>query len=356
MQVVIGLIALIFMLSVIVIIHELGHFMVARLFGVYCKEFSIGMGPLLYSHQGKQTQFSIRAIPFGGYVMMAGEEDGSQNETDEWLKDVPENARLNFKPKWQQICVMLAGVTMNFILAWFIYVGLSMTQGYVVETPKPLVYEVQENSPAMEAGFKKGDLVVRATNGRDTIEPDTYIELLEWIQYHHENLTLDVLRDDKEVEIEITPEYDEESNVYLFGFSVKADAKEIAWYESFYYGSVDMINDGTSIFRSIGQLLQGNGLENLSGPVGIAQVTTEAASLGLRSYISLFALICLNIGIFNLLPIPALDGGRVLILLLEVLFRRKINTKIVENIIVASFVLLIGLFLFATYNDILRLF
>ena len=156
MQLVIGLIAFFFMLSVIVLIHELGHFMVARHFGVFCKEFSIGMGPLLYARQGKETQFSIRAIPFGGYVMMAGEEDGSQDEEDDWLKNVPDEKRLNHKPRWQQILVMVAGVCMNVVLAWVLFIGLSMTQGYVVEEPTAQVYEVVEGSPAQEAGLQPG--------------------------------------------------------------------------------------------------------------------------------------------------------------------------------------------------------
>ena len=114
MDFIIGIIAFVVMLSVIVILHELGHFLVAKHFGVYCKEFSIGMGPCLYQKQGKETAFSIRAIPFGGYVMMAGEEDGSQSEEDSWLKDVPENRRLNGIERWKQVCIMIAGIVLSF--------------------------------------------------------------------------------------------------------------------------------------------------------------------------------------------------------------------------------------------------
>ncbi|WP_297237385.1 RIP metalloprotease RseP [uncultured Faecalicoccus sp.] len=356
MDIVIGLIAFVFMLSVIVIIHELGHFLAAKHYGVFCKEFSIGMGPLLYSRQGKETQFSIRAIPFGGYVMMAGEEDGSQDEEDEWLKELPENRRLNHKPRWQQIIIMAAGVCMNVLLAWVLFVGLSIAQGYVVEDPIPQVYEVTENSAAQQAGLQKGDLILEASNGKDTIKPATQYELLEWIQYHHENLELTIQRDNQTLEIQADPVLDEETNTYTYGYVVQANAHYISWYEGFYYGTLDMLDSGTAIFSALAHLVQGEGLQNLSGPVGIAQVTTQATAMGLSSYLSLFALISMNIGVFNILPIPAMDGGRILILILEKIFGRKINTKIVENVILASFVLLIGLFLFATYNDILRLF
>ena len=161
MDFIIGIIAFVVMLSVIVILHELGHFLVAKHFGVYCKEFSIGMGPCLYQKQGKETAFSIRAIPFGGFVMMAGEEDGSQSEEDSWLKDVPENRRLNGIEKWKQVCIMIAGIVMNILLAWIIYMGVALAQGYVIEDAKPVVYVVEEDSVAQKAGLEKDAHIVK---------------------------------------------------------------------------------------------------------------------------------------------------------------------------------------------------
>lgn len=155
MHFLIGLIAFVFMLSVIVIIHELGHFLVARHYGVYCREFSIGMGPALYQHQGKETIFSIRAIPFGGYVMMAGEDDNTEADEEDWLNEVPASKRLNNKPCHQQIAVMLAGIVMNVLLAWVLFIGLAMAKGYVVEDAKPIVYKVEENSVAQKSWLTK---------------------------------------------------------------------------------------------------------------------------------------------------------------------------------------------------------
>ena len=151
MDILLRILQLFLALSILILIHELGHFLVARHFGVYCKEFSLGMGPLIYAKQGKETQFSIRAIPFGGFVMMAGEEDGSQDEEEDWLKDLDESRRLNFKPRWQQVCVMVAGVLMNILLAWVLYIGLAMAQGYVVEDPLPVVYEIVPAQPYTSA-------------------------------------------------------------------------------------------------------------------------------------------------------------------------------------------------------------
>lgn len=152
---ILGIIAFIVLLSVIIVVHELGHMLVAKHFGVYCHEFSLGMGPVLYQKKGKETTYSIRAIPFGGYVLMAGEEDGSQDDETEWLKEVPENRKLTSKPTYQKVLVMLAGVIMNFLLAWVIFIGISLANGYRQSDPLPVVYEVIENSPASEAGLQK---------------------------------------------------------------------------------------------------------------------------------------------------------------------------------------------------------
>lgn len=356
MNLLIGIVAFVFMLSAIVTIHEFGHFMVARHFGVYCKEFSIGMGPALYQRQGKETTFSIRALPLGGYVMMAGEQDGSQDEEEDWLKDVPEDRRLNNKPLWQQILVMLAGIVMNALLAWVIFVGLSMASGRVVEEPKPVIYEVIEGTGVEKAGLKPGDEIIEVSDGKDSIKPETHSELLEFVQYHHDTLTLTVKRNDEVFDVQVTPTYDEEDQIYYLGFRSQATYREISKWESVKVGTENWLYAGSAIFRSLGMLLRGQGLENLSGPVGIFNVTSRSAQMGLSSYLSLFALISLNIGIFNALPIPALDGGRVLMLLIERLLGKKVPTEVLERIITTSFFLLIALLLYATYNDILRLF
>lgn len=352
-----GIIAFIFMLSVIVIIHELGHFLVAKHFGVYCNEFSIGMGPAIYQKKGKETTFSIRAIPLGGYVMMAGEEDGSQDEEkDDWLKDVPENRRINALPAWQQICVMVAGVVMNFVLALILFVGLAMARGYVVEDPKPVVYEVVENSPAQKAGLQKGDEVIQIKNAKETITPKTQVDVMEFVQFHKGKSTYTIQRDKETFEVVMQPKFDDEMQGYSIGMIAQAYARPIGKLEAVQVGLMDMWDSGTMIFRSLGKLIRGIGVENLSGPVGIYKITEKSAELGMMSYLSLFAMISLNIGVFNLLPIPALDGGRILILLLEKLLGRKINQVVVERIIMASFVLLFGLMIYATFNDVMRFF
>ena len=149
-----------------------------------------------------------------------------------------------------------------------------MTQGYVVEEPTAQVYEVVEGSPAQEAGLQPGDTIVKAADGEDTIEPETQYDFLEWLQYHHGNLELSVKRDDQTLTVPITPQLDEESNTYTLGYVVQAYAQPIPWYQGFYYGTLDMLDSSTAIFSALAHLIQGEGLQNLSGPVGIAQVNT----------------------------------------------------------------------------------
>ena len=357
MSILINILAFVFMLSFIVVIHEFGHFMVARFFGVYCHEFSIGMGPAIYQKPGKQTTFSIRAIPFGGYVMMAGENDGSQDEeVDEWLKNVPEEEKIYTKPAWQQVLIMVAGVTMNILLAWILFVGISMYEGYVVEDALPVVYQVVEDSPAQKAGLQEGDEIIKASADGETIDVNAQYDLLEFIQYHTSNVELTINRNNETITVTLDPAYDEEDGYYLIGIVSQSNVRQIAWYESFKYGTQDMIDTASSIFTSLKMLMRGKGVENLSGPVGIYTVTEKATSYGFLSYLSLFAMISLNIGIFNLLPLPALDGGRIVILLIEKIFKKKVNPKVLESIIVGSFVLLFGVLIFATFNDIMRMF
>ena len=357
MDFLVGIIAFIFMLSVIVVIHELGHFLVAKHFGVYCHEFAIGMGPAIYQKKGKETTYSLRAIPLGGYVMMAGENDGSQDEEeDDWLKNIPDNRRVNNLEAWKQICVMVAGVCMNFILALVLFVGLAMARGYVVEEPEPVVYQVVENSPAEKAGLQEDDRIIKIQNKKDSVNPEKQMDVVEFLQFHKGESIFTIQRKGKELEIPITPSYDEEMQGYSIGIMSQAVAKPITKMEAVGVGLHDMWDSGTMIFRSLGMLLHGKGVENLSGPVGIYKLTEKTAQMGMMSYLSLFAMISLNIGVFNLLPIPALDGGRILILLLEKLFRRKINPKIIEKIIVVSFVLLFALLIYATFNDVMRMF
>ncbi len=345
-----SIIYFILILSVIIIIHELGHLLTAKYFHVYCQEFSIGMGPVIYKHQGKETAFSIRALPLGGFVSMAGEE-GVDDES------IPFERTLKGIAWWKQVIIMAAGAIMNVLLAWILFIMVTMVQGRVVLPSEPIVAGFTEDSVAEAAGFKIGDRITKITSGSEVTTVDTFDDITEHISYFPKTeAVFTVERDGSETEIKLTPKYNESEDRYLAGFQADVNVKEISLIESFQHGTTRMIDGSTAIFRSLSKLIRGIGLENLSGPVGIFQITAETTQNGIIPAISLIALLSLNIGIFNLLPLPVLDGGRIFMTLIEKISGRKLSERAEMVIMMIGVVLLVALMVFATWQDILRLF
>ncbi|MBR3348511.1 MAG: site-2 protease family protein [Solobacterium sp.] len=343
------------LLSLIIVIHELGHLFAAKKFGVYCYEFSFGMGPLLYQKQGKETRYSIRAIPIGGYVSMAGESDGDEMYPD--IK-VPEDRRLVNKPWWQKVIIMLAGVCMNFLLAWVIF-SLSILSAGAFATPaKAIVDQVVAGSPAERAGFESGDIIKKITKeDGSSVSPKTYIDMQTFSSGYNGEEVYTVERNGELIEIAVTPEYNEESQAYLIGIVGPAsEVNDVNLLNCWYYGVVEMGIIARLLLTTILGLFRGSGLDQVSGPVGIYQATETYASLGFASFMLLVAQLSLNVGIFNLLPLPVLDGGQIVITLAEAITHRRLNEKVKLGLILVCWALLIGFMLFVTWQDISRLF
>lgn len=352
MDLIVGILAFVVMLSVIVTVHELGHFITAKKFGVFCGEFSIGMGPVIYKRQGKETQFSIRALPIGGFVSMAGEEDDTKKDID-----VPFERTINGISAGRKIIVMLAGIFMNIVLAWVIFVLIFMFTGTAIDSSSTVLGTVYKDSVAEKAGFKEGDIVKSiTTEDGKVIEINSNSDLRTEINLDPQTFVFTVQRGEEIIDIKATPEFNEEERTYMLGVGMSSAVKKIQWYESFQYGTEKTIENSTLIFRSLGTLFQGKNLDQLSGPVGIFDVTQKAFNDNFLTYIQLFAIFSLNIGIFNALPIPILDGGRALITVIEKIIGRPINQKFFEFIMYAGMIALIALVLYATWNDVLRLF
>lgn len=352
MDIIIGLIAFALVLGVIVTVHELGHFLAAKRFGVFCGEFSIGMGPVICKKQGKETQYSLRLFPIGGFVSMAGEEDDTKKEIE-----VPYERTINGIKPWKKVIVMSAGIIMNIILAWVIFIGIAMYQGVTIDKSEAILTQVVENSPAEAAGLKVGDKIVALT-GEDgkKVKITAYDQISEEINLNPQTYIFHVERDSKMKDFTITPVFDEENRSYRIGVGTTGTLREIEWYEAFGVGTEKMIDNSTLIFKSLGNLARGKNLNQLSGPVGIYEITKEAFQTNIIVYIQLFAILSLNIGIFNAIPIPILDGGRVVIIMLEKLLGRSINEKILDVIMYIGLFMLLALMLYATWNDILRMF
>ncbi len=353
MESILNLIYFIVVLSIIVIVHELGHLIAAKKFGVYCKEFSIGMGPLIWQKKTSETAYSIRAIPLGGFVSMAGEEE----EEDEAILALPPERFLNGIARWKQIIVMGAGAFMNIILALFIFIGISAYQGTAVVDCAPIIVEINQDSAAMEAGFQIDDQIIRMELNNEVIDIKKYDDFTSYFDKHRdEMITYTVIRDGKEVEIDAKAKADD-SGTYVLGItSNTSELIEISPLESIVYGTKQTISSMSAIFDSLSMLIRGIGVDQLSGPVGIFQVTAEVAQAGLLPILSLVALLSVNVGIMNLLPIPILDGGRIVILIIEAIIGRKLNQKVETIIMYIGLLLIVGLMLFATWNDISRIF
>lgn len=345
------IIPFVIMISVIIFIHELGHFVTAKKFGVYCGEFSIGMGPVVFKKQRGETQYSLRAIPIGGFVSMAGESDDTKADVN-----VPLERTINGISPLKRIVVMLAGIFMNVLLAWVIFIGISMYQGTAPVPSQPVLAVVDKNSPAQEAGLKEGDQIVSITRSDGkVIKIDSATAIIEEVGLYHETTTFNIIRDGKSLDKKITPKKQEDGS-YTIGVGITSKIKKIQWYESFKYGTQNMVNSSTLIVKSLGTLVQGKNWDQVSGPVGIVKAVGETASNGFVSFLSLLAILSLNIGIFNAIPIPALDGGRALITVVEMITGKTVKEKTMERLITVGFILLFGIMLFATWNDILKLF
>lgn len=348
------IICFIIILSVIIIVHELGHLIAAKRFNVYCKEFSIGMGPILWQRQKGETAWSIRALPIGGYVAMAGEDGVDEDEE----LSIPYERTINGAKKWKQIIILAAGAFMNIMLAWLLFIGITAYQGEVSVDGPPVVASVLHDKPAQIAGIQPKDRITKMASGKDVVYPKNWMDVSEFLMYHHGTMQIQVQRDKKDVNLKLTPYEDRKSGQYMLGVQQDPSSyttKKITLLEAIPYGTQKMVTSVSTIFDALGNLVHGVGLQNLSGPVGIFNVTSQVAKEGWLSIIALIALLSVNVGIFNLLPIPILDGGRILIVLIEALIGRRLNERLQNAIMMAGLIVIIGVMVFATWNDITRL-
>ena len=323
---------------VLVLVHEFGHFITAKLCGVTVHEFAIGMGPAIFKKEHKGTLYSLRLIPIGGYCAMEGEDEESDDE-----------GSFSKKKPWKRLLILVSGALMNLILGFVLMciVMFSPNSNYV---SVPEIGSIIEESAAEEAGLKPGDEIVRINGAR--VETFTEIQF-ELSRYKGGSVDVEYLRDGEKNNVSVIPKQDKDGR-YIIGFVAKVEKLDFggriyhAWHYSLFYGK--------AILVSLFDLVTGNvGMEAMSGPVGIVTAIGESAQMGWESLFGLAALITINLGLFNLLPLPALDGGRVLFVLAEIITRKKIPADKEGLIHAIGFAILIGLMLFATWQDIVRL-
>ena len=347
------------LLSVIVIVHECGHLIVAKLFDVYCQEFSVGMGPKLFSVKGRETEYALRAIPFGGFVAMAGDTD-NELETSVDTENIPKERTLPGIAPWKRILVMIAGIIMNILLATVIMSLVLLHIGQYSVSPEAYINTVSPNSPAEAAGLKDGDRILHAELENGTsIAPKTFMELSAFLDTYDGvgKIYLEVEREGETLNISVKPEYDQKEERYLMCITSNPyTLVEVNWKNCLHY-AVDHLSMMTSLLiSSLLNIFRGVGLKNLSGPIGVYTTTAQAVEMGALYYFQLMAMISLNVGIFNALPLPVLDGGRVLLTFIEMIIGRPIPEKVQNAIMSVSVVLVLLLFVFVTFQDVLKLF
>lgn len=337
-------------LGVIVFIHEAGHFMWAKITGVYVYEFALGMGPKIWGFKKGETEYTIRAIPIGGFCQLAGED-----LEDDDLEKVPKKRRLQAKSPWQRFLIMVFGPLNNFILAIILLFFISLIWGGT--TMEPVISQVEVDSVAEKAGIEKGD-IIQKINGHKVSTSDD-ISLFLAIADPKKKNEIVVKKADGSVEsYKIKPKKIVENGeeVYRYGIGMKPKrTKGLGGAFVYTYRKTKSIFK--QMFITVGYLFTGGiRLNQLSGPVGIYSVVGQQRSGGLANVLYLMAFLSINVGFINLLPIPAFDGGHILFIVIELIKGSPVNPEIENKIHTVFLILLMILMLVITFNDILRLF
>lgn len=324
--------------SLLIIVHELGHFIMAKVNGIRVEEFSIGMGPKIFSTEGKETKYSIGLFPIGGYVKMMGEEE-----------EVNDERSFSSKSPLRRISVIVAGAFMNFLLAIIIFTVFLNKFGYSL----PKVASLIENMPAVEAGLQEGDEFLKV-NGSKVLSADDLSVAINLAKDTPINFLIS--RNGENKEIVVTPKLVEEngSQRYMIGFGFeRIDNPGIV--QSFKQSFKETISVINQTYKSLKMMVTGevNFKTDVGGPVSIIRMSSEAAKNGIWNLMYFIAFISINLAVFNMLPFPALDGGWTVILLIELITRRKVPDRIVGAMNYVGIMLLFGLMILVTIKDIL---
>lgn len=328
--------------GVIIFVHELGHFLVAKAFKFKVNQFAIGMGPSIFSFGKGETKYSLKALPIGGFVAMEGEDEESSDDR-----------AFSKKPAYQRLLVCLAGSVMNLILGFIILVVL--TTAYSNLVPTKVIATFSEGS-ALAEKLQVGDEIISVNNLKIYSMNDV---VYEFSRDSDKVVDMVVKRNGEKLEITsipITTVTDETGKEKIsLDFKIFGEKKTVL---SVLKESVTQtVSNARLVFLSLVDLIRGHySINELSGPIGVTTVISEAASYGFDSLLNVVAFITINVGVFNLLPLPALDGGKIFILIGEMITRKRLNQKAETIINLVGLAFLMLLMVFATYNDILKLF
>ena len=354
-------------LLVLVLVHEFGHFFTAKKFGIRVDEFGFGFPPKLFGKKYGETEYSLNALPFGGFVKIFGE-----NPDDESLSGPNAGRSFINKPKWKQAIVLFAGIFANFLLAWLLFSfglmsGLPTSVGnfskYTLEDVHLMIISVTPDSPADKVGLKSGDKIVFIKSGELSttyISPETVRSFI--VGSSGQTIEMQYLRGEDSGTVLVTPEMSKNDGKPMIGIAMdQIGIAKLPVLAAFGEGLklTLSVTKGTvmGLYTLIADSLRGQGsFESVTGPVGLVGIVGDAYRFGFVYLMSFTALISVNLAIINLVPFPALDGGRLLFLLIEKIKGSRINIKFANTANMIGFAILIILMLAVTYHDVVKLF
>ncbi len=349
-------VAVVLVLGVLIFIHELGHFLVARFFKIGVITFSLGFGPKILKYKKDKTTYALSLIPLGGYVSMVGE----YSDEVENLGFTQEDAIGN-RPPFQRLCVAASGPLANILLAFLVYVGIALHSGASVTLP--VLGTIVENSAAYEVGLEPNDTILRIGD----YQIEEWNDVIEALKINGATTTeIEYSRDNTIYTADVTPKqsvrtniFGEEEKAYLLGVTPSGEVKHtpLTIPGAFVEGYKQAVFTIDVTLTGLAKLVTGSvSADNVGGPIMIAQVVGQQASVGILPLLMLTALISINLGLLNLLPIPVLDGGTIVFSVIEMITRRPISEKIQNGLMQVGGFLLISLMIFATFNDVMRFF
>ncbi|PIS14579.1 hypothetical protein COT64_01870 [Candidatus Shapirobacteria bacterium CG09_land_8_20_14_0_10_39_12] len=358
------LLIFILILSVLVFVHELGHFVAAKKAGILVEEFGFGLPPKLWGKKIGETLYSINALPIGGFVRLYGE-DGSGEMTNDQLPMTNSKGRAYFDaPIWRRLTVLFAGVTMNLLLAIVSFSVLYYVSGIPTKTGKIAIVAVAENSPARLAEIKEGDEVV-AIDGQEIFSIEQFVK--DTKEKAGKEIQLQIFRekDSQALIVSLVPRESPPEGEGPLGVAVSdVELKKYPWWQMPYLGMVEGFKEslawgkmilGTLKSTLVSLVVKGQVPKDIAGPIGIFQITGLVAKEGFLAILQFLGILSVNLAIINVLPFPALDGGRLLFLGYEIIFRKKAPPKVEVLVNQIGMTLLLALMVLITVNDVFRL-
>lgn len=342
-MVIITIIAAVFVFGILVLFHEFGHFITAKMVGMRVDEFAIGFGPKIFSVKRGETLYSLRSIPLGGFNKIAGMDP--EEEKDE--------RSYSAKPIWARMLVILAGSFMNFVLPVLLFLGIFLASGISTPSQEPVLGEIMANKSADRAGLMQGDRIVRI-NGQEINSWESFVMNVK--DSGGKVLSVELERNSQPMTVSLIPEYDAQAKRALIGVIASVETYQPGFVESV---QLAVQNTGMILYKMIegfAQMITGKTEADLAGPLGVAQMAGDIAQLGFVPLLHFAAALSINLGVINLFPIPALDGGHFVTLCIEAVRGKPLNQQHTQYAQMVGFMLLMGLMLFATMKDFTRFF